>query len=74
MYSAEYNLITVAVHYCRTAMIYRLVQSYGLDTNLRDWKGWTPLSYAVQFPKQYPCLMALLELGADPNVLDYQGM
>lgn len=54
----------------RTPELLLLLKNYGADLNKVDkLYGWTPLVHAAS-EGNVPCLKALLEVGADPNILD----
>lgn len=54
----------------RTPELLLLLKNYGADLNKVDkLYGWTPLVHAAS-EGNVPCLQALLEVGADPNILD----
>ena len=50
----------------------RLVIDCGLDPNIKDNSGWTPLHYAAE-GGHLDVVKLLLERGADPNVKDKAG-
>ena len=48
--------------------------SVGADVNARDKKGWTPLHYAAAAKWQEDSVGMLLQRGADPRILDNEGL
>ncbi|KAB5582648.1 ankyrin repeat protein nuc-2 [Coniochaeta sp. 2T2.1] len=54
----------------QTPELLLLLQNYGADLDKVDkLYGWTPLIHAAS-EGNVPCLQALLDVGADPNILD----
>lgn len=54
----------------QTPRLLRLLQEYGADLDQIDkLYGWTPLVHAAS-EGNVPCLEQLLEVGADPNIVD----
>ncbi|KAL2021146.1 hypothetical protein VTK56DRAFT_7452 [Thermocarpiscus australiensis] len=54
----------------QTPELLLLLKNYGADLNQVDkLYGWTPLVHAAS-EGNVPCLQALLDVGADPNILD----
>ena len=49
------------------AKVKRLVVGCGVDPNIRDKDGWTPLHYAA-WKRRLKVVKLLLEHGADPNI------
>ncbi|KAL2155324.1 hypothetical protein VTH82DRAFT_65 [Thermothelomyces myriococcoides] len=57
----------------QTPELLLLLKNYGADLDQVDkLYGWTPLVHAAS-EGNVPCLRALLDVGADPNILDEKG-
>lgn len=61
------------LHYSQTSKMTRFLLSRGVDLNITDSFGWTPLHEAALYHFDPLLLLDLLETGADPNLPDHQG-
>ena len=62
-----------AIHCSRSKECTELLMREGVDVNLKDNCGMTPLHYAVHH-KSIGCIMSLILAGADVNVKEHHGL